>query len=1163
MSIPSTPAPLALALAAFLTLTFALPVVRDGVTSPPSGSIAPPERAAVERPLGWSQADTVPPGLHLQRPVAQFARESWSERDGLPQNFVNSLAQTEDGYLWLGSERGLIRWDGVQFSIFTPETHPGLPLAWIRALAPATGGGLWVGTGGGGVAYLKRGRIERWDEDSGLGSGMIRALQDDGAGGVWVGTEREGLYHVSRAEEVVFPGEEGESEPVGTDADPSTRGSPSVRSIPIEGGGESPTILSLASDRDGTLWVGMERGLGLLAPGDSLIRPVSGAAGLPATPIMALESRTGGGVWVGTGGRGLWWLGTDPDVPAQPVAAPGSTALIALSGREDPLVAAATLASSLVNALVQDPQGALWVATNGDGLFRWVESDVFDGAAPGPRPVEGGRLEHLDSSRGLPSDLLWALQSDREGHLWIGSNIAGLIQLRDGPFETIGGPEGLSMDVALATMMDSRGALWVGTPGGGVNRLVDGGIRTFRMEDGLGSDIVLSVAEDAEGDVWVGTGAGGVSRIRGETVTAFGPDEGVPSQQVSVVHRGPDGSLWMGAAGVGLLRWEEGPGVLYTPDDGLPGAVLTSAANHPDGSLWVGTREGLARIGTPGAPPDEADIRSWGQPEGLPNPWVTSIHVDEAEVVWVATLGGLAAWDGSRMLDISEHADLPMTEPMGVISDGTGSLWVTSSQGVTRIDRRALLARLRGEDVATAVRRFGRADGLRSAEANGGVHPTIWRSEDGAIWFPTMAGVVRIDPDAPERRMPPVVPVIHSVRAGGHEVLETGPLVLAPDRRSLDIAFSAPTFADPHEVRYRYRLEPLDTDWVLPGDRRGAVYTQLPPRSYTFHVEAAQGDGPWHSAPPLSLELEPRVHERLGVQLAGGLLLFILLGGAYRTRIRRMQEREDRLVQLVDDLRRAEKALLEREEALRQAQKMEAVGRLAGGVAHDFNNILSVISSNAELALMDLDPDHPVREELEEVARASERAATLTQQLLAFGRRQVLQPEELDLNRVVQGVDRMMGRVIPENIGIELELESPLPPVWADEGRMEQVLVNLMLNARDAMPEGGTLTLSTRSSPGIAQSDDEVTSAPHVILEVRDSGHGMAPETLERIFEPFFTTKGPEGKGTGLGLASVYGIVQQSGARVEAKSEPGRGSIFRVRFPVFTGSPPPPPDPGE
>jgi signal transduction histidine kinase/CheY-like chemotaxis protein len=239
------------------------------------------------------------------------------------------------------------------------------------------------------------------------------------------------------------------------------------------------------------------------------------------------------------------------------------------------------------------------------------------------------------------------------------------------------------------------------------------------------------------------------------------------------------------------------------------------------------------------------------------------------------------------------------------------------------------------------------------------------------------------------------------------------------------------------------------------------------------------------------------------------------------------------------------------EDQLRQARKMEAVGMLAGGVAHDFNNLLTIITGYSQLILNSLRHDDPNRHSAEQIMKAGERAAALTRQLLAFSRRQVLQPKVLDINRLVSGLSAMLQRLIGEDVDLRLVLPPDVGCVHADPGQVEQVLMNLVVNSRDAMPKGGTLTVETANvelDESYTNRHMEVKSGSYIMLAVSDNGAGMDEATRARLFEPFFTTKGA-GKGTGLGLSTVFGIVKQSGGSLQVYSELGRGTSVKVFLP--------------
>jgi PAS domain S-box-containing protein len=363
------------------------------------------------------------------------------------------------------------------------------------------------------------------------------------------------------------------------------------------------------------------------------------------------------------------------------------------------------------------------------------------------------------------------------------------------------------------------------------------------------------------------------------------------------------------------------------------------------------------------------------------------------------------------------------------------------------------------------------------------------------------------------------------------------------------------------EARYRALLEEA-SDGIVVFDGHG-VFQEVNPSFCSmlgYTRSELLGMRAWQVIAPEDLEREPIDWDMLRSGAVRRIeRVFIRKdrsGVPAETRTKQLQD--GRFLSIVRDItehRQAAEALAalqQRDEQLRQAQKIEAIGRLAGGVAHDFNNVLTAIMGYADLLLDEFGSDDPRRQDIAEIKKAAERAAGLTRQLLAFSRKQVLQPVELDVNSIIGGIDRLLRRLLGDEVEVEFDAAPELPRVTADPGQLEQVLINLAVNSRDAMAEGGRVSVTTRAVT--VSKADAVRLSPmppgeYVTLSISDTGGGIDPDVLPHIFEPFFTTK-PQGKGTGLGLATVYGIVKQSGGFIFVDTVAGKGATFTVYLPA-------------
>ncbi|WP_338873101.1 two-component regulator propeller domain-containing protein [Myxococcus stipitatus] len=1029
------------------------------------------------------------PGLALdpQRRVSQYSQDSWRSDDGLPQNSLLALAQTRDGYVWLGTWEGLVRFDGARFVVFDKRNTPELRSHAIKALAEDASGVLWVGTDQGLVAYVD-GHFQRAPGASAPLEGVRVEELLVGEGSLWVGTSG-GLWQVPLGEGVARHFTEADGLP-----------------------GSFVTALARAGG-DNRLWVGTKAGVALLEGGQVLRTPFPVPGPDPHPGVTALYQDVSGTLWMGTEVGLFSWNGA---VVTRFTVAEGLPAI--------------------VTALFADSQGSLWVGTRRGGLVR-READGFSA------PLHGA---------GLADAEVLSLLEDRDGSLWVGT-YSGLFRLRDGPFATYGGPEGLANETVSTVLEDRRGTVWFGTVGGGLFYLRDG--RIHRMEDFEGGTdpVITALHEAPDGTLWAGSKAGAF-RFDGHRFARSSRVQGLPDDVVTSILVDSRGTQWFGTR-KGLARVRGGDVMVFGPRQGLGEPVIVMAEDAA-GAVWLGSEGGLWRF------EEGKGLRRYMEKDGLPGEVVLSLLSDPDGTVWVGTESGLGRWRNGEWsrYTVSQHG-LYDDAVFSIVSDGDGYLWMSSNKGVSRVSRRELDEVADGRRSRLAVMGFDQTDGMRSAECNGNTQPSGWRGKDGRLWFTTIQGAIVVDPvRVRASRQPPEVR-IEEVRVQGQLVPVKGPVELRPDGARLDIRFTAFTPGDAVRLPFRYRLVGHDDGWVRAEIRR-ATYTGLRPGRYRFEVQAEGRDGGWTEPVSLEVLLEPSLWQRtdfwalfvLGLGMLG-VSVYLLRVGQLKARERwleeRVQERTRELARANEELEANVRTLRQTQAQLVQAGRMAAVGQLAAGVGHEINNPLAYIVSNLEHASEESDALarelgeardagtrlREVGQALREALHGADRVRRIVRDLKTFSRPDDEMQGPVELGAVLDSAVKIaMGELRPR--AKVVRDYGDVTWVEGSEARLAQVFLNLLINAAQALPEGraeeNEVRLVTRAGP-----------EGWVVAEVRDTGTGIAPESLGRIFDPFYTTK-PVGVGTGLGLSLCHAYVTAMGGTISVESELGRGTVFRV-----------------
>ncbi|MEQ8879409.1 MAG: two-component regulator propeller domain-containing protein [Cyclobacteriaceae bacterium] len=1021
--------------------------------------------------------------------IGDYYIQNWTTEDGLTQNSVNDIIQTQDGYLWLATYGGLVRYDGVNFETYTIGNTPGLASNRIITLLETDSGSVWIGHREGGLSILEDGIFHKPKVLEDISKEFVLDFCEDLDGNVWIATG-DGLYKYLEGQLDQYHIAEGLPGSI-------------VRRLFLHNSGAVHFITDM-EDQPG------------FAHGYILEGKIKVLKKYPTSErVNILDYNSKGELWMA--------------YPDRVVMEKEGKVLKSFEfGKVD---------LGEVHTFLIDREGNMWLGSQQHLVM--ITREEAQNAQNGP--VELQRIYTYKRENDINR-----ITQDREGNIWVGTWKEGLFMFKKRVIKRYFPSTKNASSIYTKVAPDGHGGIWFSAACHDLTHYINGKFSQYETFDGCVRALYNDPKDEAIIYVGVESELGKIEDFRYEKLGDIQESLNVNPyyMKITAIQKADDGAFWLGTTGNGLVVFKDTVVHHFTSSGELTGDVILTIKKTSDGDIWVGTNAGITIFSADG-------IKKITAEDGLVRGDIRSIFEDRDGVIWVGSYGaGLSRIEDGQITSYTASDGLLENIVSRITEDVNGNLWMIGNMGLFMLDKQQFNDLDANRIAQLTCISFELEDGMIEGNGAGQVAKTAdgltwWPTIKGMA-------AINIDDDyedpIPTNTLIQKVVISDVVYTG-----PIGQCVTLENQRDIAVTYAGLKFSNPTKIKYRYKLEGYDKDWKENGIKRTLNYTNLNPGNYLLKIEASNLNGAWGGEPAtLAITVVPTIWEMTWTKIIAVIILLFLIWLLFRWRNLYLIKKREELSSIVkmrtkelheknQELEATLSNLKVTHDKLVQSEKMASLGTMIAGVSHEINNPLQFIQNGLDILKKSRHDLDGVKEHLdpslEIIDNGIKRASEIVQSLNQFARSNENYDEQFDLREVLDNCLVILRNRLNAKASVEVKISDEKLLCHGNQGKLHQAFLNLLSNAEQAIDETGKITIEAKKL------------ADKIEVAISDTGHGISPEIISKIFDPFFTTK-PPGKGTGLGLSITYEIIDQHKGSIDIKSDPGKGSTFTVSLPI-------------